>query len=313
MAKGERARIASQAALVLLIVLGSSWVVFRHTVYELHAAAPRLHPEGAMVVAVAGDVFRLSPRKGASALAVGQRLLPEESVRTARGAHVDLVVSGRSRITVTEGTQLTVRELTEKVHRFKLSRGRIAVDYEADGERILRIESQDGGAVAEAQAARFGMLSTGAAVAIAAETGAVRLSAHERTVTVTGGAQAVAPHGQPPSSAEPIAKKLLLRIAEAPPAPMEAGVCADVHGTAPPGVEVRVDGALVAVAADGAFRARVAASPERTSVRVAMRDAAGREIRRSLPCGKPVPAARADDEPIHLQEDMAIEWNDRPP
>jgi FecR-like protein len=305
----ERTRTGVQAALVLLAVLGSSWVLFRHTLYELHAVEPGA--EGALVVAVRGDVFRLSPGKGASALAVGQRLLPEESVRTGHGAHMDLALGSRSRITVAERTQLTVREITGKAHRFRLSRGRIAVEYRADGERVLRVESEDG-AVAEAQAARFGMLSTGAAVAIAAETGTVRVRAHGRTVTVHGGAQAVALHGQPPSSAEPIPKALLLRIAAAP-APIDAAVCADVSGTAPPGAEVTIDGAPDAAAADGSFHVRVPAAAERTSVRVAVRDAAGRRTSRSVPCGRLAAPARADDEPIRLQEDMAIQWDERPP
>jgi hypothetical protein len=155
------------------------------------------------------------------------------------------------------------------------------------------------------------MLSTGAAVAIAAGAGAVRLTAHERTVTVPAGAQAVALHGRPPSSAEPIAKTLLLRIAAAP-APVEAAVCAEVHGTAPAGAEVRVDGVPAAVAADGSFHVRVPAAPRRTSVRLDVRDAAGRQVHRSVPCA---PAAPAEDAPMHLQEDVAIhlDEDERPP
>jgi FecR-like protein len=313
MASRERARTGLQVMLVLVAVLGSSWVVFRHTVYELHANGSRHpQPEGAMVVAVTGEVFRLSPGKGASALAVGQRLLPEESVRTARGAHTDLMVGDRSRLTVAEGTQLTVRQLTEKMHRFKLSRGRIAVDYQADGERVLRVEGQ-GGAVAEAQAARFGMLSTGAAVAIAAETGTVRLTAQEHTVAVSAGTQAVALHGQPPSSAEPIARTLLLKIAAAPPAPIDAELCADVRGRAPTGAEVMVEGAPVGLAADGSFHVRVPNTPGRRSVRLVVRDAAGTEARRSVPCGKPAPAAPIEDAPMNLQEGVAIDWTGQPP
>ena len=311
MASRERARTGLQVCLVLVTVLGSSWVVFQRTVYEVDGKGSR-QPEGAVVVAVAGEVFRLSPGKGASALAVGQRLLPEDSVRTARGAHTDLVVGDRSRLTVAEGTQLTVRQLTGKVHRFKLSRGRIAVDYQADGGRVLRVESQ-GGAVAEAQAARFGMLSTGAAVAIAAETGTVRLSAHEHTVAVSAGTQAVALHGQPPSSAEPIARTLLLKIAAAPPAPIEAELCADVHGTAPAGAEVMVEGAAVGLAAGGAFHVRVPNASGRTSVRVVIRDAAGREVRRSIPCDKSAPAAPMEEAPMNLQEGVAIDWTGQPP
>lgn len=288
----RRTRVALEAALVVLAVLASSWVVFQHTLYELEAArAPDPRPEAAVVVAVTGDVFRLSPGRGASALAVGQRLLPEDSVRTGRGAHTDLVVGGRSRVTVAEASQLTVRELSGKLHRFRLSRGQIGVDYPADGGRILRVEGEDG-AEAETQAARFGMLSTGAAVAIATETGAVRLRAHGHAVAVRAGAQAVALHGQPPSSAEPIPRTLLLKIAAARP-PVAASTCAEVRGEAPPGSEVTVDGAPVPVAREGTFRARLPPSQQRTSVRVAVRDAAGRESVRVVPCAVDFPMAAA--------------------
>lgn len=290
MSDRRRARTALQAGLAVALLLAASWAVFRHTVYELQtvqAGPERVHPrtEEAMVVAVAGEVFRLSPGKGVSMLAAGQRLLPEESVRTGRGARADVVVGGRSRLSLAESTQVTVRELSEKLHRFKLSRGRIAVDYPAHRGRILKVEGEDG-AVAETPAARFGMLSTGATVAIVTESGAVRLSSTHRTVTVLAGSQAVAVKGQPPSSAEPIAKKLLLKIAEASDEPVGRDVCADVAGIAPPGTEATVDGKGTELAADGSFHVRVPASPGKTSVRLAVRDAAGREATQSVPCSE---------------------------
>ena len=200
------------------------------------------------MVAVTGDVVRLSPNGGTSALSVGQRLRADDSVRTGRDGRTDLQVGARSRLTVAEASQLTVREITEKVHRFKLTRGRIAVDYQADGARLLRIESADGAAVAETQGARFGVLSTGTAVAIATATGAVNLTSQQKTVEVGAGTQAVAVAGKPPSSAEPIPAKLLLKVADAAPAQDHQGekLCAEVEGTAPSGSEVLVDGAPAA-------------------------------------------------------------------
>ena len=86
-----------------------------------------------------------------------------------------------------------------------------------------------------------------------------------------------------------------------------------MRGTAPAGAEVSVDGAPAAVAADGSFHVQVPAAARRASVRVAIRDAAGRQAQRSLPCGRLVPAAGASDESIHLQEDLPIEWDERAP
>jgi hypothetical protein len=302
-----RTRTILEAIAVLLALTGGAWVLFRGTLYR----APGPHPataraaemsrtDEAVVVAVTGDVVRLSPSGGTSALAVGQRLRAEDSVRTGRGGRTDLMVGARNRLTVAEGTQLTIREVTEKLHRFKLTRGRIAVDYQADGARLLRIESADGSAVAETQEARFGVLSTGTAVAIATETGAVNLTSERKTVEVGAGRQAIAVAGKPPSSAEPIPARLLLKVAAAKAANDREGLCAEVEGTAPPGAEVLVDGAPAAVAEDGHFRVRVPSAPEKSSALLAIRDASGRETTRTVACGPGGSAARI--------KDFAIRW-----
>jgi hypothetical protein len=306
-----RIRTILEAAAVVVVLLTGAWLLFRGTLYRAatQASAPaRQEPriEEAIVVAVAGNVVRLSPTGGTSALAVGQRLRADDSVRTGRGAHTDLQVGARSRLTVAEGSQLTVREITEKVHRFRLRRGRIAVDYQADGARLLRIESAEGGAVAETKSARFGVLSTGTAVAIATETGAVNLTAETKTVEVKAGTQSVAAAGKAPSGAEPIPAKLLLKVADAAPA-QEGGekLCAEVAGTAPEGSEVLVDGAPAAIAEDGRFRVRVPAAPGKTSVLVSIRDASGRETTRTVVCGGSGSIPRI--------KDLAIRWRTKAP
>ena len=311
MALRGRTRTIVEAAAVLTVLLGSAWLVFRGTLYRSPAGAAPAHAaedakvDEAIVVAVAGDVVRLSPTGGTSALAVGQRLRADDSVRTGRGGHTDLQLGTRSRLTIAEGTQLTVREITEKVHRFKLTRGRIAVDYQADGARLLRIESADGGAVAETQGARFGVLSTGTAVAIATETGAVNLSSHGKTIEVRAGTQSIAVGGKPPSGAEPIPARLLLKVADAAAAQEREGLCAEVEGTAPYGAEILVDGAPAAVAEDGRFRVRVPAAPDKTSVVVSIRDAGGRETTKTVPCGAGGSVARI--------KDFAIRWRKKGP
>lgn len=308
-----RNRTIVEAVVVVAALVAGAWVLFRGTLYRPEPP-PRARPlasdepkvDEAIVVAVGGDVVRLSPTGGTSALAVGQRLRADDSVRTGRGGHTDLQLGARSRLTVAEGTQLTIREVTENLHRFKLMRGRIAVDYQADGARLLRIESADGSAVAETQGARFGVLSTGTAVAIATETGAVKLTARQKTVEVRAGMQSSALAGHPPSAAEPIPAKLLLKVADAAlHAQRREGLCAEVEGTAPPGAEVLVDGAPAAVADDGRFRVSVPAEPEKTSVAVTIRDAGGRETVKMVPCGTGGSTARI--------RDFAIRWRKKAP
>src|SRR5438876_10947704 len=311
MSRRGRTRMLLEAGTVAAALLTGAWLVFRGTLYRPAPPPPAAHVaeeakvDEAIVVAVVGDVVRLSPNGGTSALAAGQRLRADDSVRTGRGGRTDLQLGARSRITVAEGTQLMVREITEKLHRFRLARGRIAVDYQADGVRLLRIESADGGAVAETQGARFGVLSTGTAVAIATETGAVNLSSHGKTIEVRAGTQSIAVAGKPPSGAEPIAARLLLKVADAAAAQEREGLCAEVEGTAPSGAEVLVDGAPAAVAEDGRFRVRVPAAPDKTGVVVSIRDAGGRETTKMVPCGPGGSVARI--------KDFAIRWRKKGP
>jgi hypothetical protein len=300
-----------EAGAVTAALLTGSMLLFRGMIHRPAAPAPAVPAaeepkiEEAIVVAVVGDVVRLSPNGGTSALAAGQRLRADDSVRTGRAGRTDLQLGARSRITVAERTQLTVREITEKLHRFRLAQGRIAVDYQADGVRLLRIESADGGAVAETQGARFGVLSTGTAVAIATATGEVNLTSRHKTVEVRAGTHAVAAAGKPPSGAEPIPPKLLLKLADAAAAQEREGLCAEVEGTAPAGAEVLVDGAPAAVAEDGRFRVRVPAAPEKKDVTVTIRDAGGRETIRTVPCGGSGNLPRI--------EDIAIRWRKKGP
>src|SRR3989442_3893146 len=299
MMRRGRTRMLLEAGGVAAVLLTGAWLLFRGTVYRPAPAGPVAHAaeeskvDEAIVVAVIGDVVRLSPSGGTSALAAGQRLRADDSVRTGRGGRTDLQLGARSRITVAEGTQLMVREITEKLHRFRLTRGRIAVDYQADGVRLLRIESADGGAVAETLGARFGVLSTGTAVAIATATGEVNLTSQHKTVEVRAGTQSVAAAGKPPLGAEPIPAKLLLKVADAAAAPDRGGLCAEVAGTAPAGAEVLVDAAPAAVAGDGRFRVRVPPAPDKKDAAGALPDAGGRETiptvpRRGRASGPPV-------------------------
>src|SRR2546428_4866810 len=283
MLRRGRTRMLLEAGTVVAVLLTGAWLLFRGTLYRPAPAGPAAHAaqeskvDEAIVVAVVGDVVRLSPNGGTSALAAGQRLRADDSVRTGRGGQTDLQLGARSRITVAEGTQLTVREITEKLHRFRLTRGRIAVDYKADGVRLLRIESADGGAVAETQGARFGVLSTGTAVAIATATGEVNLTSEHKTGEGRAGTQSVAAAGEPPSGAETIPPKLLLKVADAAAAPDRGGICAEVVGTAPAGAEVLVDGAPAAVAEDGRFPRRGPPPPDQEDATGAHRGAPGPE------------------------------------
>ena len=307
MARRSSSRLALEAAVVLCALLSGAWWLFSRSVYsgpsELRAAVPTppraVLVEEAIVEAVSGSVQRSTSRGDWAEVVKGEHLRADDSLRTGKGARTDLRIGERARLTVAESSQLTIREITQRVHRFQLERGRVKADYKPDGQRILRIESAGG--VAESRAARFSMLSTGTAVAIATDDGAVTLRSNDTAIEVAAGRQAVAMQGNAPAAAEPIPASVLLKVANA--AAATDGLCATVDGVAPPGTEVTVDGVLANVAQDGTFWVPVPRAADRREVLVALRDAAGREETRKVRCVDPPPR-------IH---DFAIHWRKQTP
>ena len=227
----------------------------------------------------------------------GAELAPiEAQLRTGPDGRVELLVGDdRSRITVSERTQVTVAEVTAAVHRFRLSRGRLAVDYQSATDRTLKIESGSG-AVASTKGARFTVLSSGVTVAVATERGAVTLSSNGGSVDVDAGKQAVVTDvKKAPSAPAPIPLDVLLKVAQQ----ARGGGCARLTGSVRPGSELLVDGKEIDVKPDGTFEVRVADAPGRTQVKLVAREASGKERTQLIAC------AATDAEPSHVE----IDWS----
>jgi hypothetical protein len=283
MARRGPTRLVLEAGAVLCVVVGAAWWIFSRSVYSrptaLHATAP-------------------APL-AAEEVVAGEHLRADDSLRTGKGGRTDLRIGDGDRLTVAESSQLTIREITQRLHRFQLQRGRVKADYKPDGERVLRIESAGG--VAESRGARFSMLSTGTAVAIATDDGAVTLRSNEKAIEVAAGKQAIALEGHAPAAAEPIPASVLLKVANA--AASTDGMCATIDGVAPPGAEVTVDGVTAQLDPDGRFRVPVAHAADGREVLVALRDASGHEETRRVRCIDPPPRIR----------DFAIHWRKEAP
>ena len=247
-----------------------------------------------MVESVTGRVER-NMADGWANVTVGDRLRADDSLRTSRGAKTALRIGDNSRLTVTEGSQLTIRELTEQVHRIKV-RGNVFVDYKPDGKRVLRIENEENGAVAEAREARFSVLSTGTSLAIATETGSVDLKSKDQVIHVASGEEAFARAGEAPRPSAPIPTGVLLKVANA--AAAGASFCADVEGSAEAGSEVLVDGQPVELDEQGRFSVRVPRAAGKRIVQVETRDASGRSKTSEVPCVA---------DPARIK-DLAIRW-----
>ena len=297
-----RAVRALALAAAVLAAAGLGWAGFRRWA----GAGDEPRPETAAtdaaqaveVVEVEGSVERLRGEAW-EAVALGERLRPDDTLRAGTGSRATLAIGDRSRLAVSDATQLTVREITAAVQRLRLTRGRISVDHQPNGARVLVVESEGGDSAARAGAARFGVVASGTSLAVATEAGAVRLEAAGRSVDVAAGQQAVAFRGAAPSAAAPVPAALLLRVARAVAA--ARGACT-IEGAAPPGAEVRVEGRPVEPGPQGAFAVRVAIAPGRRYATVATRDAAGRFVERRVGC-----AAE------HDVSDFAVRWGQDAP
>jgi hypothetical protein len=303
------ARLAAVLVLLIVLLAGGAWLLFVRHVYEppeplapgpppAAAVAPEpapKEPDGAAVLAVQGRVERSGAPGAWAPLRAGDLLRPDESLRTGPAARAELAVGERSRITVAEATDLTVREVTRAAHRFRLTKGRITADYQPDGERVLRIEGESGQATVEAKAARFHIASAGVTLAVATETGRVNLRTAAGAVDVGAGEQASARAGAAPTAPAPIAAQVLLRLASAGRA--GADPCAVVEGRVTPGTQVMVDAEAAAVDAAGRFAVR----PRRRSgaaLRVVAVDPSGRRAEHQVVC-------RDDWHPV---SDLKVKW-----
>ena len=290
---------------VLAIAVGGATVariVFDRLVYEpepseARSSAEAPAPAGRVhVLAVSGTVERTSSLGTWGPVAPGDQFGADDSIRTGASSTAELSIGERSRLTVAEATQITVREVTIAAQRFRLARGRIAVDYGEGRERRLRVEDEAGRAV-ETEQARFGVLATGAMLAVATEAGSVTLRAGGAAVDVVAGWQSAARGDLPPSRAEPIPSTLLLKLASAA-ADLDRNDCVAVEGTAGPASSVTVDAQPIPLGDGGRFAVRVRRRRGQAAALVTTMDALGRTAQRAVPCREIEPQVK----------DLSLRW-----
>lgn len=302
-----RYRLPAQVGGFVAAGLLVAFALFRLVLFEAPHPAPRPaaaaagEPLQAVVVSVEGEVEHGRQGGSWSALAPGETVQTDDVVRTGAHGKTDLRIDERSHLTIDAQSEVSVRELTGLVHRFRLTRGRMAADYDPEGKRVLRVEDESGEVAAETQGARFSVLSTGTTIAVASSSGQVTLRSSGGSVAVGGGETSVAARGRAPSLPGRIPATVLLKVANSISA-ASAVFCAEVRGEAAPGSAVRIDGAPAELDAFGRFHLRVPRSPGKREALVEILDPAGRRRARRVPC---VPLAA----PI---KDMAIHWNEEP-
>jgi hypothetical protein len=235
-------------------------------VLEVQGAASKLAEEGSWV--------RIEP---------GEVLAVDEAVKTEPESQVTLKVGDQSTVELAENAEVRVREVSDSVQRLGLVKGRVSADYQEDGSRVLRIENEDGSAVAEVRKGAFSIANTGATVAVATETGSVDLSAGGERVTVAAGEQSVVARGDAPSRPKAIPVDVLLKVVD-PGCRVQRERTIVIVGRTSPGSSVRINEVEAKVDVDGSFRARIPLIIGKNRIVVVTEDVLGRNKRRLFPC-----------------------------
>ncbi len=294
--------------IIVAVVFGIGYALFLWKTSEEPKAdnQPQLVPlvpaklKNVEVVSVQGLVERRgSGEKEWQAIVPGDRLNKDESVKTAKDASAKLRVDEKSEITLTPRSELTVREISDSVHRFKLVRGKIGVDYDVSGARVLKIESEKSGAVAEAAAGKFVVQNSAGVVSVATTTGEVKLTAEDKTVAVTAGKTSKVLPGKAPLEAQPVPVAVMLRVAN-PQKHIQRERFTLVRGRTDVGARVRVNDIPALVDLNGRFVVTVPLRDGRNKLVVVTEDVAGNLKTRNL--GVIIVDANA---PI---EHMDIQW-----
>lgn len=268
------------------------------------AAAVRQEAPKVTVATVSGKVERRKAAEPWRRARAGDNLGDQEFVRTGPGGKAELSVGRRSRLTIDRASEVSVRELTDVTHRFRLEQGRISVNYRRDGKRVLQIESKDGKAVARTREASFSVLQTKDTVAVATETGRVDLSAAGKTVKVEQGKQSVVPRDAPPAAPAAIPKAVLLKVARARLPSRTSRKETTLRGQTQPGNRVLVAGEAASVDAQGRFSIKVPLKQGGNRIVVVTQDPSGRREERVLKYFAVRSGARVDD--------LKVDWGKRP-
>jgi len=239
--------------------------------------------EAVQVVEVKGSATRLAEEGEWVQLQPGQMLAVDEAVKTEPESQVTLKVGEQSTVELAENAEVRVREVSDSIQRLGLVKGRVSADYQEDGSRVLRIENEDGSAVAEVRKGAFSVANTGATVAVATETGSVDLSAGGEKVTVAAGEQSVVAKGEAPTRPKAIPVDVLLKVVD-PGCRVQREKTIVINGRTSPGSSVKINDVEAKVEVDGSFRARVPLIAGRNRIVVITEDVLGRTKRRLFPC-----------------------------
>jgi len=240
-------------------------------------------PTRATVLDVRGVTQRQLEDGRWAAVTPGESLRLDDVVRTLSGGSVILRLGNSVQVRLTSRTEVTIRELSERASRVRVEEGRIVAEVEPSGATVLRVEAKGSNAIAEAEGGRFSVISDGRGqVAVAAEAGAIKLTAGGESVEVAAGETSRVVGASAPSAPVAIPTSLFLKVA-APGKKLQREPETVVEGRTQPGSLVRVGARVAQVDDDGRFRVRVPLQEGENKLEVKVTDVTGREQREALP------------------------------
>lgn len=218
-------------------------------------------------------------------VAGGDELAQDDRLRTGAGGQAILEVGDSATVTVAEGSQVAVAEISRETSRVRLEGGRLRAKVKGGTEgSALTVEFKDTDTKVEATAgADFSAGTAGnGQVSVAATEGRIMLIARAGKERVELGAGELAT-SKPGVAVEKgrIPTALLLKVGKAPPRATRTRETL-VAGQATPGSIVSVNGVKTVVGADGKFSTKVPLSEGKNKLVVSASDLAGRSQRVSL-------------------------------
>jgi Glucodextranase, domain B len=203
---------------------------------------------------------------------IGDRLAPSDALRTQAGeAEVGL---GGVKMRVHEASAVRLKDANDRWLRAQV-RGSVESEVEP-GKGSLDVEVEGSDARAHSQGGHFFVTADGrGVVAVAAVTGSVNLTAHDKQVEVKPGTVSRVAGGGAPEDASPALRRILLSVRW----PEERATSKDtvpVSGKVDAGSRVFIQGQPVPVEPGGSFRAEVPLRDGKQTLAVVAIDPLGR-------------------------------------
>jgi hypothetical protein len=218
---------------------------------------------------------------GWSPLSPNARVSERARVRTDDGASAVLSADDGLQVEVSPESQVELVSAQQKDTMVVVERGRLFARVAARAG-ALRVGVDGSDALVKTNDASFAVLRDDRGqVAVAVTQGDVALSAQHEAVKIGAGEQSVVPLKRAPTAPMRIPASLFLKVSHAGPNRLNHK-STELGGETTPGASVFVNGAPVAVQADGHFVAHVPLKEGSNSLNVSVHDVLGRSQRQEL-------------------------------